>query len=80
MTWREGQLIKVPPQYTSQECPKCAHTEANNRKTQDTFSCLRCGYTNPFNFVAATNILRRGTPHLPAGAIIGKPSKQEPKK
>ena len=68
--WRGGKVVLVPPHGTSQECPICGHREAGNRKTRDTFCCLKCGYTDDADFVASKNILRRGTPYLPAGTIL----------
>jgi putative transposase len=38
-----GELIKVPPMYTSQRCPECGHPENGNRKTQANFRGLNCG-------------------------------------
>jgi hypothetical protein len=35
-----GELIKVPPKYTSQRCPECGHTNNGNRKTQATLEAL----------------------------------------
>jgi putative transposase len=67
--WRGGKVILVPSQGTSQECPLCGHKHAENRRTRDTFSCLCCGFTGDADLVAATNILRRGTPYLPAGIV-----------
>jgi putative transposase len=76
--WRGGKVILVPPHGTSQECPICGHKEADNRKTRDTFHCLGCGFMAPADRVASINILRRGTPYLPAEAKVARPLKQEP--
>jgi len=76
--WRGGLVIKVPPHYTSQDCPECNHRDPGNRKTRETFCCLKCGYIAPADFVAARNILRRGTPFVPVEGEVANPMKQEP--
>lgn len=58
--WAGGQLIAVPPRYTSQECPECGHVAADNRKTQAVFRCVECGYTNHADTVGAINVRRAG--------------------
>ena len=55
-----GTIIKVAPQNTSRECPRCHHVDKNNRKTQANFSCVRCGYRGNADEIAARNILERG--------------------
>ena len=62
--WRGGDVLAVPPQYTSQTCPACAHVSADNRKTQAKFECVACGYENHADLVGAINILNRGTKML----------------
>jgi transposase len=34
----------VPAEYTSQKCNKCHYVSKNNRKTQEKFICMNCGY------------------------------------
>ena len=60
LRWRGGQLIPVSPQYTSQCCPACGHTEKANRTTQALFACVQCGYTENADVVGAMNVLQRG--------------------
>lgn len=48
----------VPPQYTSQTCPKCGHVDSLNRKGEK-FKCLQCGYSGDADYVGAINILSR---------------------
>ncbi|EFK3508314.1 transposase, partial [Escherichia coli] len=43
--WRGGQVLAVPPAYTSQRCACCAHTAKENRLSQSKFRCQVCGYT-----------------------------------
>lgn len=49
---------RVPPQYTSQECPNCGHRAKGNREGIR-FKCLNCGYQNHADFVGAWNIAQR---------------------
>jgi putative transposase len=58
--WNGGLLIKVSPQYTSQECPRCHHTDKANRLTQAEFVCVSCDYENHADVVGAINIETRG--------------------
>jgi IS605 OrfB family transposase len=48
----------VPPQYTSQRCRSCGHTERGNR-TGERFRCRECGYACNADMNAARNILDR---------------------
>jgi putative transposase len=57
--WTGGELIAVPPQYTSQTCPSCGTVSQENRKTQSKFEC-ECGYQGNADHVAAMNILAVG--------------------
>ena len=59
-TWNGGKVVFVPPQYTSQQCSQCGHTEKENRKIQAKFKCLTCGYETHADFNAALNILAAG--------------------
>ncbi|WP_240434431.1 transposase, partial [Pseudomonas aeruginosa] len=43
--WRGGQVLAVPPAYTSQRCACCGHTAKENRLSQSKFRCQVCGYT-----------------------------------
>jgi putative transposase len=52
-----GQLIEVPPQYTSQKCPQCGYTAKENRLTQADNKRQSCGYENNADFVGALNVL-----------------------
>jgi putative transposase len=45
--------------YTSQECPICHHIDKKNRKTQATFTCVRCGFTRNADYVGSLNIRNR---------------------
>lgn len=60
--WYGSQLLAENPAYTSQKCsePGCGHTEADNRKSQADFYCLKCGHTENADTNAAKNILSAG--------------------
>lgn len=66
LAWQGGELILVDPKYTSQTCPnpKCLHVSKENRKKQNEFRCVACGYENNADFVGALNILRAGHAQL----------------
>ncbi len=53
-----GQLIKVDPKYTSQECSDCGHTSSQNRK-KSKFICVKCQVTLHADHNAAINISMR---------------------
>lgn len=53
-------VVLVNPAYTSQTCPACDHVSKENRKSQESFCCIECGYSANADFVGATNILRFG--------------------
>lgn len=61
-----GLFIAVPPHHTSQTCPACHHVDAENRKTQDSFTCVHCGFSENADVVAAINVLARGMETLKA--------------
>lgn len=60
MLWTGGLFLVVPPQYTSQCCPACGKVSGQNRKTQASFRCVKCGFEDHADLVAAINILRAG--------------------
>lgn len=49
----------TPSMYTSQQCPVCGTINRDNRKDQEHFKCVNCGYSNNADLNAAINILRR---------------------
>lgn len=60
-------IVAVDPRNTSRTCPCCGHVDKANRKTQDTFLCVQCGYTGLADHVAAVNIRGRASlskPHV----------------
>lgn len=60
LAWQGGQLIAVPPQYTSQRCSCCGTVDKANRITQARFVCTACGYIANADVNAAMNIKAAG--------------------
>jgi putative transposase len=58
--WRGGEVIRVPPAYTSRTCRICHYESAENRKTQSLFRCVRCGHEEHADIHAAKIILAAG--------------------
>lgn len=79
LNWQGGMLIKVNPQYTSQQCHVCGHTTKENRTTQSEFACIACHHKEHADLNAAKNILAAGHAVLACGEV-GLPNsmKQEP--
>jgi putative transposase len=79
LKWLGGTFLKVPPQYTSQKCSCCGHTEAGNRKAQN-FLCLSCGFESHADINAAKNILAAGLAVIACGEHLDVTGsmKQEP--
>ncbi|EFA4195005.1 RNA-guided endonuclease InsQ/TnpB family protein [Escherichia coli] len=78
--WRGGQVLAVPPAYTSQRCACCGHTAKENRLSQSKFRCQVCGYTANADVNGARNILAAGHAVLACGGMVqsDRPLKQEP--
>ena len=78
--WSGGQVLAVPPAYTSQRCAYCGHTAKENRLSQSKFRCQVCGYTANADVNGARNILAAGHAVLACGEMVqsGRPLKQEP--
>ncbi len=64
LAWRGGHLIAMPPQNTSRTCPCCGHVSADNRRTQERFCCVECGFEENADLVGAINVLRAGHARL----------------
>jgi len=58
-------VVAVDPRNTSRTCPCCGYIDKANRKTQDKFLCVDCGYSGLADHIAAVNISRRATVNLP---------------
>jgi putative transposase len=78
--WNGGELLAVPPQYTSQRCSCCGTVSKENRLSQSKFACVACGYQANADVNAAMNILAAGHAVLACGEMVqsGRSVKQEP--
>ena len=68
--WRGGDVLAVPPQYTSQRCSCCGTVSKENRQSQAKFACIACGYQANADVNAAMNILAEGHAVLACGEIV----------
>lgn len=65
-------VVAVDPRNTSRTCPCCGHVDKANRKTQDKFLCVDCGYSGLADYIAAMNIRSRAVvnrPHIPTTGL-----------
>lgn len=62
-------LLRIDPQFTSQACSQCGHTEKANRKSRDSFVCKACGHTACADENGAANIRLKGLELAGAGAF-----------
>jgi IS605 OrfB family transposase len=53
---RGVKIAQVDPRDTSRRCPMCGLIDKQNRRTQNTFRCIRCGFERNADLVAAWNI------------------------
>lgn len=57
---RDGKAVfKINPQNTSRECAACGHIHADNRRSQSSFVCQRCGHSDNADRNAARVIKKR---------------------
>ncbi len=68
--WRGGQILAVPPAYTSQRCACCGHKAKENRPSQSKFECQACGYAANADVNGARNILAAGHAVLACGGMV----------
>ena len=73
-------VIFVDPRGTSKTCPTCGHDSRSNRPDQAHFRCIKCGYQANSDFVAATNISRKGLYNASGDALsdIARASSEVP--
>ena len=78
--WCGGDVLAVPPKYTSQRCSCCGYVAKASRLSQAKFECVDCGYSENADINAARNILAAGHAVLACGEIVqsGYSVKQEP--
>lgn len=65
---RGGELIEVPPEYTSQTCAECGTISKESRKSQSEFCCVACGHEANADTNAAKNIIRAGHARWASGS------------
>jgi putative transposase len=74
---RQGKLLlKVLPNYSSQECARCGHVHPDNRVDRDRFVCQRCGHEDDADDNASAVIKARGIRLLLSNAPVTKPVKR----
>jgi IS605 OrfB family transposase len=66
----KAQLVGVPvflvdPRHTSQTCPRCHHIAKANRQSQSQFSCQKCRFAAPADYVGARNIRAQALVNVP---------------
>jgi putative transposase len=59
MPWQGGKLLRVDPRNTSRECNACHHISSENRLSQESFLCVKCGHAANADTNAAKNIAGR---------------------
>jgi IS605 OrfB family transposase len=64
-------VVLVDPRGTSRSCPRCGHCDQANRRTQERFSCVVCGYAGLADHIAAQNIRARAVVNPP---MVPRPS------
>src|SRR5690606_21684830 len=60
-------VITVDPRNTSRQCSSCSHISKSNRKSQSSFVCQNCGFTDIADSNASRVIRERATVNLPNG-------------
>lgn len=61
-------VVFVKPNYTSQQCSKCSHTEKSNRKG-NVFKCKSCNFELDVDLNASRNIARIGRTDFLQGSV-----------
>jgi IS605 OrfB family transposase len=55
----------VNPRNTSRTCPSCGCIDKKNRKTQELFKCITCGFSELADYTASLNIKARASVNMP---------------
>jgi IS605 OrfB family transposase len=73
-------IVKVEAKYTSQTCSNCGYCARNNRKTQASFACKRCGFKLNADLNASRNICVKALDSymLSNGADVNQPIAASP--
>lgn len=58
-------LVLVDPKNTSRTCPECGYVDKKNRRSQSDFVCIKCGFGQHADTVAARNIASRAAGNQP---------------
>ena len=58
-------VVLVDPRNTSRTCPACGCIDKGNRRSQDSFLCVSCGFAGRADHIAAGNISRRAAVNRP---------------
>lgn len=76
---RGGQLIEVPPAYSSQTCSACGVVDSQSRISQSEFICVACGHRANADINAAKVLLSRRADGdaVCGGSGISRPAKQK---
>ena len=63
-----GDVVYIKPNYTSQQCSKCSHTEKSNRNG-NIFKCKKCNFELDADLNASRNIARIGRTDFLQGLV-----------
>ena len=79
LDYKAGQVVRVPPEYTSQTCARCGWQDPASRRSQSLFHCTnaRCGHTANADHNAALNILAQGLALCPTARGTGAAARRE---
>lgn len=66
-------VVAVDSRNTSRTCPCCGCVDKANRKTQDKFLCMDCGFSGLADHIAAINIGSRAAVSLPNISTVSEP-------
>jgi transposase len=59
----------VDARNTSRTCPRCGNVDRRNRPERNLFRCIRCGFSDEADYVAALNIARKAAFNQPIVAL-----------
>ena len=59
LAWSGGSLVEVPAAYSSQTCSECGAVNAMSRRSQSSFACTSCGFSDHADLNAAKVLLAR---------------------
>jgi IS605 OrfB family transposase len=65
-------VIAVDPRNTSRQCSKCSHIAKSNRKSQSSFVCQNCGFTDNADSNASRNIRDRAAIQQPNETSVSR--------